>query len=797
MDWGEIQLRAQQGFHKQSDLLRYRLGIRNDAVRLRADSRAAAGQFFFSAPEVSGRIELLRQHLPEDAAGILHEADEICSHRFRLLGYENLVYGKEIDWHLDPVHGKRGPLDPWFKIPYLDFAAVGDHKVPWELNRHHHLVTLAKAYLLSGSDRDKKDRYLKELIAQWRSWSKANPYPLGINWASTLEVAFRSLSWIWIDQLLAGAPEYTEFRSELLQALACHGRYIERYLSTYFSPNTHLIGEAVALFFIGTLYPQIPCTARWKQSGWRIVQHEAERQVRPDGVYFEQSLHYHVYALDFFLHARVLAVRNHMDIPGSFDAVLERMLDVISALAQAGPPEGFGDDDGGRLWNPRRNRIEHMTDPLSLGERIYSRDFSAAQLTEEAIWLFGGQAVEELARGKAYAAAQSIAFPDGGLYVLADSKPYAQAMMVDAGPQGVGRAGHGHADALSVRLTMDGRRCLVDSGSGVYIAGNPADRNTLRGTGAHNTLRVDGVDQAVAGEPFSWTQIPITQAEHWIEGKTFTYFAGNHNGYTRLADPVVHGRHILKIDGGPWLVRDVAHGRAEHELEIRWHFAPDLELRRVGEGRVDAIATGDATAGIRLSLLTPEDTVWQRSMEVTNTLLSPAYGAMQSAPMVRCRARVLLPAETATALMAARIQLFESDQPAKKNIEQSGLRFAAKAHESVQVYELHDRDHEADNEHRFYFALDGQKWNFGPWSSDARVLYYRTESEKLEHLVVIGGTNVCWEEQPLLKGTGPIQMFEWRRQDAVVSAGPGNFSVTPTPWFEELTGAELARDARS
>jgi uncharacterized heparinase superfamily protein len=119
-------------------------------------------------------------------------------------------------------------------------------------------------------------------------------------------------------------------------------------------------------------------------------------------------------------------------------------------------------------------------------------------------------------------------------------------MVVDAGPQGVGRSGHGHADALSLRLTMDGRRWLVDSGSGVYIAKDPADRNTFRGTGAHNTLRVDGMDQAVADEPFSWTHIPTTQAENWIVGKSFTYFVGSHNGYARLADPVVHRRHVLQ-----------------------------------------------------------------------------------------------------------------------------------------------------------------------------------------------------------------------------------------------------------
>lgn len=802
MDWEEVRTRVGQELHKQSDLLMHRMGLRNGTMRLNPDSSTRPRQFFFSAGVGSERAELLRKHLPGEASEILREADEICSHRFRLLGYENLAFtvdgGRgnlkgidfgEIDWHLDPVHGKRAPVEPWFKIPFLDFAMVGDHKVIWELNRHQHLVTLAKARLLSGDE-----KYTRELMAQWRSWIKANPYPLGINWGSTLEVAFRSLSWIWLDQLLAEAPECAEFRAELAPALAFHGRYIERYLSTYFSPNTHLLGEAVALLFLGTLYPQMPAAARWKESGWKILLYEVGRQVRPDGVYFEQSLHYHVYALDFFLYARLLAARNGMEIPPAYDAVLGRMLDVLEALAQAGPAEGFGDDDGGRLWNPRRNRTEQMTDPLALGAVTYRREFSAARLTEEAIWLFGSQAVEELAYGhfrtRASASAQSFAFPDGGLYVLADSHPYAQTMVVDAGPQGVGRSGHGHADALSLRLTMDGRRCLVDAGSGVYISKDPADRNTFRGTGAHNTLRVDGADQAVADEPFSWTRIPATRMEHWVVGKSFTYFVGSHNGYARLADPVVHRRHVLKIASGVWLVRDMALGRTEHELEIRWHFAPDLEVRDAGTGRMEVSmsstsesASGASSGQSALTMVLPPKTVWQTSVEVNGALLSPAYGTYQSSPLVQSHARVLLPAETAAALVPRCGAIRRESEPLLEP------RLASITEAGVQVYELDSHD----ENHGFFFALAEQDWSSGPWSSDARVLYCRIEKEKIAHLVVIGGTYASWQGQRLLQSAGPSGFFEWRHQDGAINAAPGEFSVTDL--FRELTNGTLSSTA--
>src|SRR5260370_13719053 len=160
MDWEEVRVRVGQEFHKQNDLLMHRLGVGKGAVRLNVDSAARTGQFFFSDSEISDRAELLRKHLPDEVDEILREADEICGHRFRLLGYENLDFtldsgsgnfggdsSKDIDWHLDPVHGKRAPLDPGFKIPFLSFAVGGAPKVPWELNRHPHLGTPTNARL--------------------------------------------------------------------------------------------------------------------------------------------------------------------------------------------------------------------------------------------------------------------------------------------------------------------------------------------------------------------------------------------------------------------------------------------------------------------------------------------------------------------------------------------------------------------------------------------------------------------------------------------------------------------------
>src|SRR5882724_1013378 len=233
MDWDELKTRGEQEFYKRFDLAQYRIGLPRLGDGFA--SRSPWNTFFFSADQTPSRISLLQKYLPAEVEKIIREANDICRHRFALLGYENLDYGTQIDWHLDVVHGKRAPLKPWFKIDFLNFEEVGDHKIIWELNRHQHLVTLAKAWRLTH-----RESYVTELLAQLSSWRSANPYPLGINWGSSLEVAFRSISWLWVYYLLADCAVLPpDFGTELSQGLALHGSYIERYLSTYFSPNTH------------------------------------------------------------------------------------------------------------------------------------------------------------------------------------------------------------------------------------------------------------------------------------------------------------------------------------------------------------------------------------------------------------------------------------------------------------------------------------------------------------------------------------------------------------------------------
>lgn len=739
LTWDEVHTRLRQEFGKRLDAGFPGIARRSEPIDLKTNLRA---EFFFTSASLPERVGLLKERLPAEVSSIVSEADDICRHRFRLLGYNDLDYGPQIDWHRDAVHGKVSPLKPWHKIDFFDFAEIGDHKIIWELNRHQHLVTLAKAWLLKGDA-----RYPQELISQWYQWQQANPYPLGINWVSSLEAAFRSLSWIWVDQLLLDCPQVTEqFRSDLLEELAFHGRHIERYLSTYFSPNTHLLGEAVALFFIGALYPLISSAERWKKKGLAIVQQEAERQVRPDGVYFEQSFYYHVYALDLFLHARLLAARNQIDVPTNFDEIINKMLTVVRVLAQNGPPHGFGDDDGGRLFNSARNRAEHLGDPLAIGAAFFKDQTlcAAAALTEESIWLLGKQATSFLSSSPVAVSSSSTSFPDGGLYVSADSGNIPQQLVIDAGPLGAMRGGHGHADALSVIYSVDRQPFLVDAGAFCYMsAGN--ERNIFRGTGAHNTMRVDQLDQAVPDGPFAWKALPPVHADSWISGETFSFFSGHHEGYLRLSDPVVHRRFVFHLYKNFWLVRDVAEGNASHSLETFWHFHPKVVINRTESGFISSAGNGCP----QVAFVPGTDPDWECA--ITASQFSPTYGVVEPAQALRCGSALQLPAEHAMVVHAISVNE-ENRQELRRVSSQSGST----------AYEY------AENGLTHVFIFRGAKtgeWNFAGWESDAEFVYYSSEAQRAPHLIACNLTFIRYRGEHILSAPRPVERFEYWEHD--------------------------------
>jgi Heparinase II/III-like protein/Heparinase II/III N-terminus len=744
VSWEELRIRGQQELRKRWDLMQYWLGFTRgpSSNSLPAGSDASA-RFFFSSAELVPLIAELARRFPSEAAAIIRSAEQICKHEFDLLGFEGVSYGPAIDWHLDAVHGKTAPRKPWFRIRYLNFNEVGDSKITWELNRHQHLVTLAKAYRLTG-----REEFAKELFSQWYDWQNQNPYPIGINWASSLEVAFRTISWLWIWKLLADAPVVPPtFYPDLFCQLNVSGRHIEKYLSTYFSPNTHLLGEGVALFFLGTLCPNLPRARRWQQTGWDTILEAAKRQVRSDGMYFEQSTYYHIYALDFFLHSRILAVVNGLHVSKEFDQTIERMMDFLATLAQTGVPPRLGDDDGGRIFDALRNRPEHLLDPLTTGAALFKRpDWKrvAVRAREETLWLLGLEGLENFdsLANEPYGP-RSTAFVESGIYVMADAAPARAQLVIDAGPHGSLSGGHAHADALSIQVSAEGRELLLDPGTCCYVSEDHS-RNEFRGTAAHNTLRVGRLDQAKPNGPFSWEVFVDTKVESWIVGSTFELFRGSHSGYVRLPQPVLHRRWVFHLKSQFWLVRDVALGEGEKALDVSWHIAPGFLPRRDSSGSIVL----EADTGLKFALLTDECSDWTATIE--DGWWSPVYGIRESAPVVHVQWQAMLPAECYSLLR------LECSATAALGRFVSTKKDSSSGSVSTCAYEIDSQIH------KMIFSENKENWRTGGVESDARFLYLLFDAEKqIRRFILCDGSFIKLSGRLIFAAKHDVSFHEW------------------------------------
>lgn len=733
----ELATRGRQASAKRINIILARWGYDFSRNALKGGP-TKPGNFVVAQESIGAVLQILQQRLPQQVHQIIEQAKRVCEHRFDLLGYQNLDCGGSINWHLDIVHNVEAPRKPFHLVRYLDFDEVGDSKVTWEINRHQHLVTLAKAYRLT-----RERRFADEILTQWFHWRDENPYPIGINWASSLEVALRSLSWIWFYYLLEGTdalPE--EFRSIWLRAQAQNGRHIERYLSTYFSPNTHLLGEAVALFFLGTLCPELADADQWKSKGWDLIQRAAVEQVLADGFYFERSTYYHVYALDLFLHSAVLARANGIEIPKEFRKILERMLNALFLFARAGEPPSVGDDDGGRVFDPARNRGKHLIDPLATGAVLFHRkDFKTVcrDPREETVWLLGAQGLAEWdSLGGANEAIESAALEQAGLFFLTAGEPAAQ-LVINAGPQGSKGVGHGHADALSICLHAGGHPLLIDPGTLSYVRDNP-ERSLFRGTGMHNTLKLDNLDQAEIGGAFSWNSLTQAKVDQWVQGENFDLFVGHHDGYMRLVLPVKHSRWVVALKSGFFMVRDVLEGEGEHRLDISWHLGTDLE-------RVEDDLFWIKNGPLGFALIPFRENSWVKT--IRNEAWSPTYGRRQLSTVVNFSTFATIPTEFATLLL-----------PTSKVEKHKGALTRTSKEESTPFVSSYVYKSELSFS-SFYFSHTKKPWRCGILASDAEfVCWSRTIEEEKTALIFCNGTYIEIDGKTVMRTQNPAQRCE-------------------------------------
>jgi hypothetical protein len=141
----------------------------------------------------------------------------------------------------------------------------------------------------------------------------------------------------------------------------------------------------------------------------------------------------------------------------------------------------------------------------------------------------------------------------------------------DHGALGIApRYTHGHADALSLFLQVGAHDVLIDPGTYTFT-GHEEWRRYFRGTRAHNTVTIDGLDQALQEGSLAWSlpfDTHLVYKDETPEGK-ITVIA-RHYGYKDRVG-VTHLRGISYEPPGSWMIWDWLTGTGTHHVELNWH----------------------------------------------------------------------------------------------------------------------------------------------------------------------------------------------------------------------------------
>jgi len=583
-------------------------------------------------------------------ARVVAAADAVLEGRLPAFGWTRFEATYPPDWHADPMSGEQWPLDYWAQLDFRFAPGLEEPRYVWEVNRQHELVTLGRAWALTG-----EERYARAVWESMVSWAERNPPFFGINWTSAMEIAIRLVSWsLAIDLVGTVGATDTDVRTVVASA-ALQAAHLSDNLSVYASSrNNHLIGEATGLVVVGAKFPFLRGAGRWLASGLGHLRREIVRQVTVDGVPREQALHYGVFVIEFALVASSALRTRGADLPAPVKERLARMAAFLGSVASAdGVVPEIGDADGGRVFelSDREGRqAMRAAACAALESGAWIPAVAGEADLEPALWLHGPDIVRHMLDSRHdRRAREGAGFPEGGYFVLSHGRSQA---IVDCGELGyLSIAAHGHADCLSLLYGTGGRWMTVDPGTFCYH-GSLEWREHFRSTAAHNTVAVDGRDQSESIGPFMWGARAQSRQHVWCKTLLGDVFEGSCRGY----DPsdVTHTRTVVLMASGACVVIDRLTGGGRHAISSGFQLPPNVSVREAPSStrKLRAFETGGRDGGtMTVHVTVPpgfECDVVEGGEKPKAGWTSRGFGERSPAPRIQVGGEVDLPATLVT-----------------------------------------------------------------------------------------------------------------------------------------------------
>lgn len=454
-----------------------------------------------------------------------------------LLGrYDYETYKKQ--WNAGFQTDHKWPEQFSYALEYKQRDDIGDARTNWELNRHFQFALLAKNYAASGDS-----KYLSEFTELFQDWNAKNPFLWGISWTSVMEVAIRCSNWCYAWVFLKGADAPRALLNELQTGILNMTDYIANHYSRYSSANNHLIVETYAIGQTGILCNYTP----WIKLAVDILTRELPVQNYSDGVNKELSLHYQSFYMEAMGLMMRLLIKNGIEVPITWKTMLDKMCTyVANCMGNYGEVVVFGDDDDGKILD-LQGGLNHYQYVLGLFSLMMDKQYTKLDGVncENLHWLFGEADWNQTQKKPLYYPPLSVCYKEGGNTIIR-SNDHCILIGIDHAALGYGSiAAHGHADALSFQMFIDGCPVFVDPGTYIYHC-DLESRNAFRKTENHNTVCINGKDQSEMLGAFLWGRKAECELLEYSEDTDKVLVKASHNGF----QPAIHTRAFIfnKVD---------------------------------------------------------------------------------------------------------------------------------------------------------------------------------------------------------------------------------------------------------
>lgn len=527
-------------------------------------------------------------------------------------GYDYEKYCKK--WNAGFQTDNNWPEKFSYSLEYKQRDDIGDARTNWELNRHFQFALLAKDYYAS---KDKK--FLDEFQILFESWNKENPFLYGISWTSVMEVAIRVSNWCYAYCFLSYCKEVPKsLLEEMETGIINMTEYIANHYSRYSSANNHLIVEAYAIGQSGILLNYRP----WIDLSVQIITREFPLQNYSDGVNKELSLHYQSFYMEAVGLMMRLLQKNDISIPDEWFNWLEKMCKYLrDCIGEYGEVVEFGDNDEGKILDLCGEHYNHYEYVLGLSSCQLSKNYIRVNdCCENIFWLFTEEERREADDKEQYRTEKSQCYKTGGNSILrSDDKRIL--IGIDHAALGFGSiAAHGHADALSFQLYVDGQPVFVDPGTYIYHC-DLDNRNAFRRTENHNTICINGKDQSEMLGAFLWGHRANCNLLQYTEVSDHILLSAEHNGYANTK--VKRTFEFNKKD--KLIITDSIEGNYKGCGTLILH--PDCQCRIIDDNNVEIIYKNNI-----IQVLTEKST----KIELKSGWFSPSYGEKVRTNVLKC-----------------------------------------------------------------------------------------------------------------------------------------------------------------